>query len=84
MPEFFNTANFVKGEEEDSVRCVCGALRDDGDTMIACDSCNVWQHNTCMREAVPEDTVNGRYLCHVCDPFAHRALIARLRRGNLL
>ena len=84
MPEFFDPANFAKGQEQDSVRCVCGITSDDNQPMIACDGCNVWQHNACMGEAVPEDVENDGYLCHVCAPYAHRALIARLRRGNPL
>ncbi|KAK3673270.1 hypothetical protein LTR78_006815 [Recurvomyces mirabilis] len=33
-PEFFSRANFPRGEEEDSVRCVCGARDDDGGQMF--------------------------------------------------
>lgn len=84
MPEFFDTNNFAKGEEEDSVRCVCGVTFDDAEQMIACDGCNVWQHKACMGEAVPDDVENESYLCHVCAPYAHRALIAKLRRDDPL
>ncbi|KAF2480166.1 hypothetical protein BDY17DRAFT_303351 [Neohortaea acidophila] len=84
MPEFFSKANFAKGEENDSVRCVCGAVEDDGEDMIACDECGVWQHTTCMAEAVPADTSSGEYRCHVCDPWAHRELVAVLRQETML
>ncbi|KAG8496984.1 hypothetical protein CXB51_008209 [Gossypium anomalum] len=39
------------------VRCECGARDDDGERMIACDICEVWQHTRCCgiedSEAVP-------------------------------
>ena len=84
MPEHFYVSNFVKGQEEDSVRCVCGTIIDDGRNMIACDGCGVWQHHRCMGDAVPKDLENGRYHCHVCDPWVHSELIAKLRREHPL
>ena len=81
-PEFFSRSNFPKGEEEDTVRCVCSVRADDGGQMICCDGegCGVWQHVACMGEAVPEDLQEGRYECQICDVWGHRALVARLRR----
>ncbi|XVF64432.1 hypothetical protein PTKIN_Ptkin09bG0169200 [Pterospermum kingtungense] len=39
------------------VRCDCGAQDDDGERMVACDICEVWQHTRCCgiedTEAVP-------------------------------
>ena len=85
LPEFFNKKNFPAGPSRDNqVRCVCGVVRDDGGAMISCDKCNVWQHKACMGEAVPKDPDNEDYLCHVCDPWAHRVLIAKLRRDQPL
>ncbi|KAK5115256.1 hypothetical protein LTR62_001456 [Meristemomyces frigidus] len=81
-PEFFNRANFPPDEREDTVRCVCGVTIDDGKLMICCDGCGVWQHHGCMGAAVPEDLVEGRYQCQVCDVWGHRVLVARLRRGE--
>lgn len=83
LPEFFHPANYAKGEEEESVRCICGVTEDDGKNMISCDECSVWQHTECMREGVPEDVDNGDYSCHVCDPFVHRRVIAEMRKAKV-
>ncbi|KAK3706621.1 hypothetical protein LTR37_012630 [Vermiconidia calcicola] len=85
LPEFFKAEHFPEENGDDQVRCVCCVVEDDGKNMIACDKCGVWQHqDKCMGEAVPKDKKNGRYLCHVCAPWAHRKLIAELRRANPL
>ncbi|KAK3115110.1 hypothetical protein LTR53_005887 [Teratosphaeriaceae sp. CCFEE 6253] len=81
-PEFFNPTNFAAGEEEDSVRCVCGVRVDDGAVMVGCEACRVWQHTACMGGAVPMDLRRSTYLCQVCAPWAHRKLIAGLRLGQ--
>ncbi|KAK1070797.1 Transcription factor bye1 [Friedmanniomyces endolithicus] len=80
-PEFFNPANFAPGQEEDSVRCVCGVIADDGADMVSCDECLVWQHTRCMGEGVPKEVAEERYVYQVCSPWMHRRLIARLRKG---
>ena len=81
LPEWFAPENFDNGD--DSVRCVCGAVADDGTLMVACDKCNVWQHDSCAGPARRAQPAHG-YLCHVCDPWAHRDVIARLRKANVL
>ncbi|CAG0888437.1 unnamed protein product [Cyprideis torosa] len=48
-------------------RCICDMLHDDG-FMIACDSCNVWQHVVCM-DLQPEE-LKGKYYCEMCEPRA--------------
>ncbi|KAK5682512.1 hypothetical protein LTS10_005640 [Elasticomyces elasticus] len=88
LPEFFNTENFAdvdeNGEEVESVRCTCGVVTDEKVDMLSCDECRVWQHIHCMGEAVPKDVDTGDYLCQMCDPWAHRKLIATLRRAQPL
>lgn len=84
MPEFFSVNNFRDGMRTDEVRCACGAIEDDGENMLACDTCNVWQHNKCMGSAVPKNLKKDSYRCHVCDPYAHCELIADLRRSKPL
>ncbi|KAK4897223.1 hypothetical protein LTR27_005116 [Elasticomyces elasticus] len=88
LPEFFNTENFAdvdeNGEEAESVRCTCGVVTDDKVDMLSCDECRVWQHIHCMGEAVPKNVDTGDYLCQMCDPWAHRKLIATLRRAQPL
>lgn len=94
-PEFFDTANFTEDEKDidgnPPVRCVCGDKVDDDSytgAWIGCDNddCRVWQHVTCMGEAVPAPHVRdtAKYLCQQCDPFAHRRLIQRLRKDHPL
>ncbi|KAK5732528.1 hypothetical protein LTR17_010467 [Elasticomyces elasticus] len=88
LPEFFNTANFAdvdeNGQEVESVRCTCGVVTDDKVDMLSCDECRVWQHIHCMGEAVPKNVDTGDYLCQMCDPWAHRKLLAVLRRAQPL
>lgn len=85
LPEFFECENFAtEGLVGEDVRCVCGVVIDDSQHMIACETCGVWQHTACMGDAVPDDEETGFYCCHVCDPWAHRKLIAGLRRSNPL
>lgn len=35
------------GDENWKVKCECGAEDDDGERMVACDICEVWQHTRC-------------------------------------
>ncbi|KAJ0693657.1 putative chromatin regulator PHD family [Helianthus annuus] len=47
------------------VNCQCGARDDDGERMVACDLCEVWQHTRCSgigdREVVPP-----LFMCYRC------------------
>lgn len=48
------------------VDCPCGAKEDDGERMISCDVCEVWQHSRCL------DIPNGEeiprvFLCRCCE-----------------
>ncbi|KAL9166768.1 hypothetical protein ABFS82_05G052300 [Erythranthe guttata] len=48
------------------VDCVCGAKEDDGERMVACDVCQVWQHTRCVQ--IPEsDQVPTIFLCSACE-----------------
>ncbi|CAI5465363.1 unnamed protein product [Closterium sp. Yama58-4] len=53
------------GNDTWAVRCVCGALDDDGERMIACDECGVWQHTRCtgIGDAAPAPM---SFLCLAC------------------
>ena len=37
------------------VDCPCGTKEDDGERMIACDNCEVWQHTRCVDISDSED-----------------------------
>lgn len=77
-PEFFNNQDLPKDMEKGVVRCICKSKYPY--KTISCEDCFAWQHLECMGSAVPEDLESGKYKCQVCDPWAHRELLARLRR----
>lgn len=54
-----------RGLERWTVDCFCGAKDDDGERMLACDACGVWQHTRCSR--IPDsDAVPSKFRCHRC------------------
>ncbi|KAJ4965954.1 hypothetical protein NE237_017803 [Protea cynaroides] len=59
-----------RGVENWTVDCTCGAKDDDGERMLACDTCGVWQHTRCAGiddfAAVP-----AKFVCERCD-FNHQ------------
>lgn len=56
-----------RGLETWTVDCACGAKDDDGERMMACDTCGVWQHTRCSgisdRDAAPI-----KFICTKCIP----------------
>lgn len=53
------------GIESWIVDCLCGTKDDDGERMIACDVCEVWQHTRCGGIS-DMDAIPQRFLCHRC------------------
>lgn len=57
-----------RGTERWIVDCICGAMDDDGERMLACDVCGVWQHTRCSSipdsEAVPTNFYCLRCRCN--------------------
>ncbi|KAG5052914.1 hypothetical protein JHK87_005112 [Glycine soja] len=55
------------GSESDNwkVRCECGAQDDDGERMVACDICEVWQHTRCCG-IDDSETVPPLFVCTGC------------------
>lgn len=48
------------------VDCSCGAMLDDGERMVSCDICEVWQHTRCAN--IPnEEQVPSIFLCKICE-----------------
>ena len=54
-----------RGMENWTVDCTCGAKDDDGERMLACDTCCVWQHTRCAgidnSHAIP-----AKFVCMRC------------------
>nr|GLL18976.1 PHD finger protein MALE MEIOCYTE DEATH 1 [Ipomoea trifida] len=48
-----------------TVKCKCGARDDDGERMISCDVCEIWQHTRCV--GIKDDkAVPPLFVCEVC------------------
>ncbi|KAM0861455.1 hypothetical protein ACQ4PT_045883 [Festuca glaucescens] len=54
-----------RGVDKWTVNCSCGAMDDDGERMLSCDSCHVWQHTRCAGIS-DFDQVPKRYVCASC------------------
>lgn len=54
-----------RGVDNWTVICSCGAMDDDGERMLSCDSCHVWQHTRCAGIS-DFDQVPKRYVCKSC------------------
>ncbi|KAK1418859.1 hypothetical protein QVD17_28007 [Tagetes erecta] len=55
-----------RGEETWTMDCSCGAKDDDGERMLACDVCGVWQHTRCA--GIPDPSlVPVNFVCCKCD-----------------
>ncbi|EYU30865.1 hypothetical protein ABFS82_08G214100 [Erythranthe guttata] len=53
------------GNENWTVRCRCGAHDDDGERMVACDICEIWQHTRCGG-IEDSDAVPRLFVCDAC------------------
>lgn len=63
-----NRFRMERGIENWTVDCDCGAKDDDGERMLACDTCGVWQHTRCAG-IDNSDSVPLKYVCKRClDP----------------
>lgn len=74
-------------DEEEIIRCVCGATSQDSDDpddpWIACDSCHAWQHNVCVGMSVyDEDLEDVEYYCEQCKPDNHKELLQGIEKGE--
>lgn len=74
-------------EEAEVIRCVCGAIEtgdDEGEPWIACDVCDVWQHNICVGVSRFDEDAPEDYRCEIHNPDfpAHKELLAGLKKGK--
>jgi hypothetical protein len=54
-----------RGMEDWTVDCTCGAKDDDGERMLACDTCGVWQHTRCAGIKNSEE-IPAKFVCMRC------------------
>lgn len=54
-----------RGMEKWTVDCTCGAKDDDGERMLACDTCGVWQHTRCAG-IDNSDAIPTKFVCLSC------------------
>ncbi|KAL4420457.1 hypothetical protein ABPG75_010113 [Micractinium tetrahymenae] len=54
------------GLEDWEVRCRCGVHDDDGERMIMCDTCNIWQHTRCYHIADDQPVPEHQFTCDTC------------------
>eukprot|EP00268_Persea_americana_P020398 TRINITY_DN2058_c0_g1_i13.p1 TRINITY_DN2058_c0_g1~~TRINITY_DN2058_c0_g1_i13.p1 ORF type:complete len:542 (+),score=81.86 TRINITY_DN2058_c0_g1_i13:291-1916(+) len=60
-----NRFRMERGTEKWTVDCTCGASDDDGERMLTCDSCGVWQHTRCS--GIPDSqVVPSKFVCTKC------------------
>ncbi|KAJ7982486.1 PHD finger protein family [Quillaja saponaria] len=57
--EGYNSNNFI-------VDCSCGTKDDDGERMVSCDICEVWQHTRCVQISDDEE-IPQIFLCKRCE-----------------
>lgn len=71
-----------RGTEMWTVDCSCGTKDDDGERMMACDVCGVWQHTRCAG-IDDHDEVPAKFVCKEClglgDSTGHSG---RLKKGR--
>lgn len=69
--------------ETGNVRCVCGTTdeTDNGETWIACNSCQCRQHFVCMGIEITDDESLANFQCEKCAPDSHKELLDASARG---
>lgn len=60
-----NRPRYEGGADNWVVKCKCGAQDDDGERMVECDLCEVWQHTRCCG-IEDTKTVPPLFLCSGC------------------
>ncbi|KAF3773871.1 PHD finger protein [Nymphaea thermarum] len=62
-----------RGTDSWTVDCQCGAQDDDGERMLACDVCGVWQHTRCV--GIPDfEEEPAKFVCKKCGGCHKRGL----------
>ncbi|GMI88677.1 hypothetical protein like AT1G33420 [Hibiscus trionum] len=66
-----NRFRMERGTENWTVDCSCGAKDDDGERMLACDKCGVWQHTRCAG-IDNADAIPSMFICMRCTNGLHK------------
>ncbi|KAK9277485.1 hypothetical protein L1049_007029 [Liquidambar formosana] len=61
-----NEGIYESSQNNRVVDCPCGAKDDDGERMVSCDICEVWQHTRCVRIPNNEE-IPHIFLCNRCE-----------------
>ncbi|CAA0839285.1 PHD finger protein [Striga hermonthica] len=61
-----------RGMDRWIVDCLCGARDDDGERMLACDVCSIWQHTRCAG-ILDSDCAPAKFFCYGCRSVAQTA-----------
>ncbi|KAM7256784.1 hypothetical protein ACFE04_012525 [Oxalis oulophora] len=72
-----------RGTEEWTVDCICGAIDDDGERMLACDTCEVWQHTRCAGIKSSDD-IPTRFVCIRCGSLPRGLITESKEEKNLV
>ncbi|XP_014519751.1 PHD finger protein MALE STERILITY 1 [Vigna radiata var. radiata] len=67
MKEKINIEEMCEGDPNSgTVDCSCGTMEEDGERMVCCDICEIWQHTRCVR--IPNDQdIPHIFLCKKCE-----------------
>lgn len=64
--EHTDVNGIYEGANDIVVKCMCGARDEDGERLICCDICEVWQHSRCVGVS-DTDQIPQVFLCNRCE-----------------
>ncbi|XP_078179634.1 RING/FYVE/PHD zinc finger superfamily protein [Carex rostrata] len=64
--EHTDVNGIYEGGNDIVVNCMCGARDEDGERLICCDICEVWQHSRCVGVS-DTDQIPQVFLCNRCE-----------------
>ncbi|XWS24679.1 hypothetical protein CRYUN_Cryun27aG0003200 [Craigia yunnanensis] len=70
-----NRFRMERGTENWTVDCTCGAKDDDGERMLDCDTCGVWQHTRCAG-IDNADAIPVKFICTRCTSSLHKKSVS--------
>ncbi|XVF29809.1 hypothetical protein REPUB_Repub16aG0003100 [Reevesia pubescens] len=76
-----NRFRMERGTDNWTVDCTCGAKDDDGERMLACDICGVWQHTRCAG-IDNTDAIPAKFICMRCTNSLHKKSVCIPNSGK--